>query len=310
MTRSIDQLYPSVRTYLETPEGQLHVRRFGLPAGKTIVLLHWTPGSGAQLAHVAHALGARGYDVWAPDMFGFGTSAHPEPSTWTQARHGAALAQGLKAAGLTNVIIHGGHMGGEVAMETAMAAPDIISHVILDGIASDWTVEMRQEMINKFSFDPPAYDAAGAPAPHAWNWTYNLWKVWAPTLGFDGTWQPVLHQAVIDFMQTGMAGGPMRNAFGQYEALARLPDIAQPVLALTADSDTLRSHFPTTVGALRSVKGHIFKGTHPCHRPDGGETYADIVSAYIEGAPHAWLRKEDDLAPQTALNQYAEENAE
>jgi pimeloyl-ACP methyl ester carboxylesterase len=304
---SIDQLYPSQRQYLDTPEGQLHVRRFGDTGGQTIVMLHWTPGSGAQLAHVAHALGQRGYDVWAPDMFGFGTSAHPEPSTWSQARHGAALAAGLRGAGLENVIIHGGHMGGEVAMETAMAAPDLISHVILDGIASDWTVENRQEMISKFSFDPPAYDAEGAPCPHAWNWTYSLWKAWAPTLAFNAPWQPVLHQAVIDFLQTGMAGGPMRNAFGSYNARSRLPDIAQPVLALTADSDTLRSHFPTTVQALANVKAYVFEGTHPCHRPDGGETYAKILSAYMEGTPFAWLDKSDNLAPAAPLNQYEQE---
>ncbi|MGD1956401.1 MAG: alpha/beta fold hydrolase [Sphingomonadales bacterium] len=303
----IDQLYPSKRFYLDTPEGQLHTRRFGDPAGRPIVLLHWTPGSGAQLAHVAHALGARGYDVLAPDMFGFGTSAHPDPTTWTQVRHGAALAQGLRDLGLSNIAIHGGHMGGEVAMETAMAAPDIVVDVILDGIASDWTVETRLDMISKFSFEPPAYEEAGAPVTHAWSWTHNLWKVWAPTLAFDGAWDATLHQAAIDFMQTGMAGGPMRTAFGNYNALDRLPDIKQPVLALTADSDTLRSQFPTTVRALKDVRGHVFEGTHPCHRPDGGEAYADIVSAYLEGTPHDWLSKTDDLEPKAALNQYEEQ---
>jgi len=308
--QSIDQRYPSTRQYIDTPEGQLHVRRFGDPAGRTIVMLHWTPGSGAQIAHAAYALGQRGYDVWAPDMFGFGTSAHPDPSNWSQARHGAALAQGLKDVGMHDIVMHGGHMGGEVAMETAMAAPGLVSHVILDGIASDWTVAMRQEMINKFSFDPPAYDAQGAPANHAWQWTYNLWKAWAPTLAFDGVWDQTVHQALIDFLQTGMAGGPMRTGFGNYNALARLPDIRQPVLALTADSDTLRSQFPTTVKALNTVQAYVFEGTHPCHRPDGGEAYADVVSAYIEGgAKYSWLSKTDDLAPKAALNQYAQEDA-
>lgn len=303
----LEKLYPSKRLYLETPEGQLHARRYGDPQGQTIVLLHWTPGSSLMLAHVGHALGARGYDVLALDMFGFGASGHPNIDTWTQARHGAALAHGLKAAGLTDVIVHGGHMGGEVAMETAIAAPDIVRHVVLDGIASDWTPADRLEMINKFPFVPPAYDEAGAPTGHAWSWAYNLWKAWSPTLAFDAPWQPVLHQAVIDFMQTGMAGGPMRNAFGQYDAVSRLKDITQPVLALTADSDTLRSQFASTMNAIPTVKGHVFEGTHPCHRPDGGEAYADVLSAYIEGKPHDWLSKTDDLAPKAALNAYEQE---
>lgn len=305
----IDQQYPSKRTYLQTDEGQLHVRRFGNPSGKSVVMLHWTPGSGALVAHAAHALGKRGYDVWAPDMFGFGASDHPEPSSWTQARHGKALAQGLQNAGLKRVILHGGHMGGEVAIETSLAAPDLVDRLILDGIASNWTVPVRTEILSQFAFDPPDYDANGAPLAWSWTWTHGLWNAWVPTLKIDEAWQSTLHQAMIDFLQTGLLGGCMRVSFGNYDAVAGLEKITHPVLALTADSDTLRDQYPTTVSAIQNVKGYVFSGVHPCHRPDGGDDYAAVLAAYIEDKPQRWLRKGDDLAPKKSLNTYKEEEA-
>ncbi|MEM7569734.1 MAG: alpha/beta hydrolase [Pseudomonadota bacterium] len=297
MDLSLDTLYPSERSYWRSPEGQFHVRRFGDKGGQAIVLLHWTPGSGAMLAHVATALGEKGYDVYALDMLGFAMSDKPDPQTWTQARHGAALAAALENAGLTNVVLHGGHMGGEVAMECAIAAPERISHVILDGIATDWSPQQRQDIIAQIGYDPPAYDTEGAPLTWGWEKTLWLWGAWAPGCTPGDRWSPTLHQAMTDVMLTAFAPGAMRTAFGIYNAAERLPLVPKPVLALTADSDTLRTQFPSTVRALQSVKGHVFEGTHPCHRPDGGPVYAEVVDAYLSGAAFAWLGKDDDLAP-------------
>ena len=293
----IDTQYPSRRQYLDSLEGQFHVRRFGDPAGRAVVLLHWTPGSGAMLAHAGAALGALGHDVWVPDLLGFGLSDKPEPAGWTQQRHGAALAAALRDAGLRSIVLHGGHMGGEVAMETAIAAPALIDAVVLDGIATDWSPAQRGEILGQIGYAPPAYDGQGSPLGWGWEKTLWLWQAWVPGLTVDAHWAATLHQAMLDVMHTGFAPGAMKEAFGAYPAAERLALIRQPVLALSADSDTLRAHLPNTVGALHDVRAHVFAGVHPCHRPDGGADYAAVLDRFIRGDARGWLTKDDDLSP-------------
>jgi len=112
------------RTYLQCDYGQIHARVWG--AGDPVVLLHWTPGSGAMLAHIGAALAEEGFEAWALDMLGFGRSDRPPAAEgWTQARHGGAIADALSGAGLGGVTLCGGHMGAEVALEASLARPGL-----------------------------------------------------------------------------------------------------------------------------------------------------------------------------------------
>lgn len=297
MPRTTDQIFPSRRCYIESPEGQIHARCFGPKDGPPVVLLHWTPGSGAMLSHIGTALGALGYAAWALDLLGYGQSDTPQAEGWSQVRHGNALAAALRGAGLKDVTLMGGHMGGEVALECAVAAPDLVSRLVLDGIATDWTPAFRQELIAKIGYAPPDYDEAGAPLMWAWEKTLWLWKAWVPGLQVNAQSAPVLHQAMSDLMASGLQPGPMAVAFGAHPSRERLALIRQPVLALTAGSDTLRDQYPSTVQAIPDVRGHVFDGVHPCHRLDGGPDYAAVLHAFISGSREAWLGKNDDLAP-------------
>jgi len=287
------------RTYLQCDYGQIHARVWG--AGDPVVLLHWTPGSGAMLAHIGAALAEEGFEAWALDMLGFGRSDRPPAAEgWTQARHGGAIADALSGAGLGGVTLCGGHMGAEVALEASLARPGLAARLVLDGVASDWNPETRAQMIAAGGYQAPAYDADGAPLHWAWDRTMWIWSAWRPGLEVDAETAPVLHQAVIDLMETGFDIRPMGEAFSAYPARERLALANAPCLALTADSDTLRSHFPTTVRALPDAKGHVFPGLHPAHRPSGGPGYARVLAAFIRGEPMDWLTAEDDLAPSDA----------
>lgn len=56
-------------TYLDHPDGQLRIRRFGSEKGRPILYLHDLPGSGADAREVSDALG-NNYTVIAPDLPG------------------------------------------------------------------------------------------------------------------------------------------------------------------------------------------------------------------------------------------------
>ena len=113
----------------------------GDPRADAIIFLHGSgPGATAESnwRNILPALTDR-FHVIAPDMYGFGNTDHPEdpPKSfweWSQARVDQVLELmdhlGVEKAGLV-----GNSMGGYVAMNLVMAAPERFTRVVLMGSA-------------------------------------------------------------------------------------------------------------------------------------------------------------------------------
>ena len=269
------------RLYLECDFGQVHARRWGEAAAPAVVLLHWTPGSGAHFDEVGPALARRGYQALALDMLGFGRSDRP-PLPWTQAAHAEQLWQALDSGGYGEIALLGGHMGGEVAIEMARRRPGQVKALIVDGVGAHWDHDKRAAMIAAIDYSAPPADAAGSHMAWAWGKVELLWGAWAP--GHDvSAYERLLHQAMIDLLEPRFDIRPMGDAFTAYDPNLSLPDVAVRTLILTADSDTLRQGFEAALATTPGALGHVFEGVHPVHRPGGGEDYAAVVDAFLAG---------------------------
>jgi pimeloyl-ACP methyl ester carboxylesterase len=118
------------RGYVDGPYGQIHYRRMG--SGRPLVLLHQSGMDGRQYDAVHPLLAARGFDVVAIDMPGFGNSDCPGFVPLVE-----DLAVGVIAAmrnlGLHSASIVGHHTGTMVGTEVALSGEIAVDRLILNG---------------------------------------------------------------------------------------------------------------------------------------------------------------------------------
>lgn len=116
---------------------ETHFLRAG--AGDPLVLVH---GGGAGADSLGNwqtclPLFARDFEVFAPDMVGFGRSDCPDPTTFTydgDARIDQLVAF-VEALSLGPVSLVGNSMGGAASLGVAMKRPDLVSNLVLMGSA-------------------------------------------------------------------------------------------------------------------------------------------------------------------------------
>jgi len=156
------------RAFLRTPKGLIHYRHAGLGAKKTpLVMAHGGPGSSLSLVPLIADL-ADDRPVAAPDMMGNGES-DPPPSRPTSIPF---YAEGLMAVmdhlRLEAVDLYGHHTGAQVIAEFAIAHPNRVRRLVLDG-AGLFPADLRSEFLTRYAPEITP-DAQGAHL--AWVWEF------------------------------------------------------------------------------------------------------------------------------------------
>ena len=263
------------KRYLDTSHGQVHARVAG--SGDALVLLHNTPGSGAQFEHVMPLFAARGYQAWALDLFGNGLS-DPIPDPWSFEQSATTIGEALDDAGIRKAAIAGGHMAGQVAVELASQRPALVHHLIIDGIPL-WDRAIREGISAHFDLSRPVPAEDGG----------HLHTHWQRSLGIQRAWNPAVEpgsvrvrNALINELLFGISESAQR-AFLNYEVAPRLSELVMPVLVTSATDDTLHDQFDAALASIPGARGFIFEGAHPVHCDDRGQEYADIVVAFLQG---------------------------
>lgn len=105
----------------------LHYRRDG--AGEPVVLLHGLGGSGADWQGQFEALSAH-HDVIAPDFRGHGASPGP-PGAWRMTDFAADVVELLRSVGATPAHVVGLSLGGMVAFQMAVDAPEMVRSLVI-----------------------------------------------------------------------------------------------------------------------------------------------------------------------------------
>ena len=120
------------RRFVDVGAGRLGVLRAAGPADRTPLLL--VHGGGTDAAAISwyrlvEPLAAHGA-VWAPDLPGFGASLGVEPVGGSDAL-AEVLVEVLDAVGVERAVVMGVSMGGDVAMNLAIAHPDRVAALVL-----------------------------------------------------------------------------------------------------------------------------------------------------------------------------------
>jgi pimeloyl-ACP methyl ester carboxylesterase/putative sterol carrier protein len=108
------------------PVGRHHVSTLTMGRGPDVLLLHGLGGTRASLFETAAAL-SQNYRVHAPDLPGFGSSSKPSLGGYN-ARWFAEIMFGLMdQLGIARANVVGNSMGGRVAIEMGLTAPERIA---------------------------------------------------------------------------------------------------------------------------------------------------------------------------------------
>ena len=171
--------------YVDTAHGQMHYRAAGLgePLTRSVLLLHWTPGSGAQYDAFLHELARRGFRAFAPDLAGYGASPGGARD-WLIADFAKNVLEIAQVLTPVPFALLGGHVAAEVAAQAALLAPERISHLILDG-SPTWDREFRHKLLADIRPTAPKPVADGSHLVQ-W-WQHILWemKLWQPDFKLD-----------------------------------------------------------------------------------------------------------------------------
>jgi pimeloyl-ACP methyl ester carboxylesterase len=128
---------PPLLQIYDVPVGRHHVSTLTMGQGPDILLLHGLGGTRASLFDTAAALSGS-YRVHAPDLPGFGSSSKPALGSYN-ARWFAEIILGLMdQLGISQAHIVGNSMGGRVAIETGLIAPERVGALALLCPAVAW----------------------------------------------------------------------------------------------------------------------------------------------------------------------------
>jgi pimeloyl-ACP methyl ester carboxylesterase len=114
---------PPLQQIHDVPVGRHCISSLTIGHGPDVLLLHGLGGTRASLFETAAALSNR-YRVHAPDLPGFGSSSKPARAPYNARWYAEKLLAMMDAEGIAKAHIVGNSMGGRVAIEMALIAPE------------------------------------------------------------------------------------------------------------------------------------------------------------------------------------------
>jgi pimeloyl-ACP methyl ester carboxylesterase len=178
------------RRYIDGPFGQIHLRLAG--AGAPLLLLHQSPLSGAMFDAVLPRLAAAGFACVAADTPGFGQSDVPAEEVGI-AGYARAMVVVLDALGWPRAHVLGHHTGASIAAALAVAAPERIDRLVLNGLAL--LNDEERSFFAQFRFDPLVPQPDGSHLLAAWNQRLNASPGWTDI--------DAMHRYTVDAGQSG-----------------------------------------------------------------------------------------------------------
>jgi len=254
------------RSYADTSDGQIHYRVAG--AGDPVVLLHWAPGSGRQNAEVVRLLAAHQFQVFAPDLMGYGDSDKPGRQ-WSIADHARNLGDLLDALGLGPVFLYGGHTSAAIAAEYAISEPARVRALVLDG-SPVYDAAERKTLAGSYAL-PLELSADGK---------HMLWA-WKRALRHPDMPLEEAFADCLDLLKAGHTYHTGYEAVFAYDMAPRLPLLTMPVLAMTTPDDPLAAAHQHVMAAVSGCREFIGPPRASQSLEQRAETSADMFEDFF-----------------------------
>ena len=243
---------------------QVHYRTAGAGGARPIVLLHPSPGSSKMMEPLITAFGAT-REVFALDSLGNGDSSAPAEPSPDIAYFARAHMAAIDSLGLDSFDLYGSHTGAFIAAEIALALPDRVRHLILDGV-SNFTAEQRADMLAHHA--PPL--TISPDASHllwGWNFVRDAFLFWPyykrdreHLRGADVPSTDALHDKFVEVIKAARTFHLSYNAAIAYECADRLAAVKVPTLLTCAREDMLLPYFDEIAAMMPHAERYISPG--------------------------------------------------
>lgn len=233
------------RGFVDVPAGQVHYRYAkAATGGRPLVMLHPSPGSAKMLEGLARRF-AQTRPVYALDTLGNGDSSPaPADGPGDIAYFAKAHRDAIDALGLSTFDLYGGHTGGNLACEIAIAWPDRVGALILDGM-SLYSEAERAEMLERYA-PPLEITSDGRHVIWLWNFIRDTFLFWpwykqdAAHVRAVGLPAPdALHDKFVEVVKSARTYRVSYNAAFAYRKEDRLPLVRTPTLLSCGETDML-----------------------------------------------------------------------
>ena len=262
--------YPR-RHYADGPFGQVHFQVLG--DGAPLVLLHQAPMTSGQFDNVYAPLAERGFKAIGIDMPGFGMS-DPAPRTPTVTDYAQVVPCVLDALGIRRAALLGHHTGALAANEAAIAFPDRIAALVLNGplLVTEEDRANFYQGLHKWEIEFSAREHAGHMA--------ELFDIRDRMAAGS-----ISHTRLSDYVVQAMIG---RGAFWHghhaayiYDQAQRLPLITQPTLILSNTGDMIYPHAEKARALRPDFAFAALEGGGVDIVDQQPEAWADIVVGFL-----------------------------
>lgn len=264
-----------IRQYVDVSRGRVHLRRAG--NGKELVMAFLAgAGSSSNLEPLLQGLSDR-FTVVAPDYIGQGDSCRAEERTSvTQlARDASEIASAL---GFDRYNLYGTHTGAGVAIELAIAQPQRVNAMVIDGISMTPPAERSEH--RALYFPEIAPDIWGLHLLKAWNVRRDggyFWPWFKPVQAFarkgEAPTLTLLHDRVMSTLRSRST--PAYQAIASYDAAARLALLSRPTLYVAGPNDTFAAHMDR---ARKVASSNVRFDRVPATVWMSGETAANVTA--------------------------------
>ena len=236
------------RGFVDVSHGQIHYRAAGPAGGRPLAMIHQSPGSSKQLEELVAALAGQGRRVVAPDTAGNGDSDALPQEVPTIGDLAATTFEALDALLPGSFDLYGSHTGASIAMEIAIAHPERVRRLVIDGVGLYAAAE-QSEIIDHYAREIAPDDEA-THLMKVWHFCRDQHLFWpyynrtaAGRLPNGLPDADTFHDFVVEVLKAMRTYHRSYRAAFRHPKRERLPLLAVPTLVVCSPSDMLRSYF-------------------------------------------------------------------
>ncbi|KMK64921.1 alpha/beta fold hydrolase [Puniceibacterium sp. IMCC21224] len=271
------------RSFADLGQGQIHLRHAGPRDGAPLALIHQSPGSSKQLEPLMAALGARGRNCAAPDTPGNGDSA-PLPNSAPEIPDLAQVAfDALTRCFDGPFDIYGSHTGASIAMEIAIAHPDRIRSLTIEGMGL-YSGGLQSEVLDRYAREIRP-DAEATHLMKVWHFCRDqhlFWPYYNRTAEGRLPDDDTLHDFVVEVLKAMRSYHLSYRAAFRWPKVERLPLLRVPTMVMSSPSDMLHEYSQAVADLVPGATCTVLPAwTDPAFHA----TTAAVLDQFLEGVP-------------------------